>query len=141
MKDKNNTKEKVSAHIFLFDQKLNSVLLHQRDEYTVFNPNMWAFFGGGCSINEIPEECAVRELEEETGITVNKKDIVLLTNYYNEELETHRYIFFIEKYVSKLDIHLTEGKDCEWVSLDKVFDYDLTENTERDLKMFLRSRK
>lgn len=141
MESKSNPKEKVSAHVFLFDRSSNAVLLHQRDENTVFDPNKWAFFGGGCESNETPEDCAIRELEEETNIRVNKKELMPLTNYFNDNTKAHRYVFFVEKYISKSDINLTEGKDCDWIALEKVFDYNLTEKTERDLKTFLQKRE
>jgi hypothetical protein len=32
---------------------------------------------------------------------------------------------------------LGEGADFDWIPLDKAFDYDLTEKTERDLKTFI----
>lgn len=141
MGNKNGSKEKISAHVFLFDRNSNTVLLHKRDENTVFNPNMWAFFGGGGEANETPKDCGTRELEEETGIKANKEDLMPLVNYFNDKLKTHRYVFFVEKWIPKSDINLTEGKDCEWISLDKVFDYNLTEKTEQDLKTFLRLQK
>ena len=35
-------------------------------------------------------------------------------------------------------MQLTEGEDFEWIPIDRVFGYDLTEKTERDLRTFLR---
>lgn len=40
--------------------------------------------GGIVDIDEEPESAAVRELFEETGLVVNKKDLVLVDNYKNE---------------------------------------------------------
>jgi 8-oxo-dGTP pyrophosphatase MutT (NUDIX family) len=91
--------------------------------------------------NEMPKQTFARELEEELGIRIPEDKIVPLCDYFNEELQTYRYVFFTESNIEKSQMRLTEGEGFDWIPLDKVFEYDTTEKTARDLKLFLRTQK
>lgn len=122
---------------FLYNPVTKSVLLHKRDANTKINPNQWAFFGGLNEGKETPRQTFVRELKEELGIEIPEEKVIPLCDYLNEELKTYRYVFFTESDLEKSQMHLTEGEGFDWILLNKVFDIDLTEKTERDLKTFL----
>ena len=47
------------------------ILLHRRED----NP-LWAFPGGKIEMNESVEQCLVREMHEELGITVHAKQLL-----------------------------------------------------------------
>ena len=121
---------------FLYNSQTKSVLLHKRDAKTEINPNSWAFFGGLNENEETPEQTFIREIQEELDINISPKQVIYLCDYFNEELDTHRYVFFVESELEKSQMHLGEGEDFDWIGLDKVFEYDLTEKTFRDLKYF-----
>jgi 8-oxo-dGTP pyrophosphatase MutT (NUDIX family) len=133
--------EKFWSGGFLYDPKNNSVLLHKRDSNTKFNPNSWAFFGGTQENDESPKETFMREMEEELSIEILEDQVIPLCDYLNEELNTYRYIFYVESNIRKDEMKLGEGSDFEWVPLEKVFSYDLTEKTGKDLKLFLQKNK
>lgn len=133
--------EKFYSGGFLYNLKTESVLLHKRDSSAKVNPNQWAFFGGLNKGDETPKQTFVREIREELNIEIPEDKIKPLCDYFNEELQTYRYVFFIESDLEKSQMRLAEGKGFDWISLDKVFDYDLTEKTVRDLKLFLRTQK
>jgi 8-oxo-dGTP pyrophosphatase MutT (NUDIX family) len=47
--------------IVLYDHK-NRILLHHKDDKSrIWNPNAWAFFGGGVEGNELFKEAVIRE--------------------------------------------------------------------------------
>ena len=130
------TMESFYAGGFLYSVEHNAVLLHKRDANTEFNPNKWAFFGGLCHKDEKPVDCFVREIEEELGLSIKAKQALALTNYLNEELNTHRHVFYVERYVPKEQLVLGEGADFGWVSLERLGEFELTEKTARDLELF-----
>jgi 8-oxo-dGTP pyrophosphatase MutT (NUDIX family) len=124
---------------FLYNSATSSVLLHKRDLKTDKNPGKWANFGGSSEGNETPKQTFAREMKEELGIDIPESEIVPLCDYFNEERQAHRYIFFVRSELDKSKMYLTEGEDFDWIPLDKVFGYDLTEKTEKDLRFFLQS--
>lgn len=49
----------------------SKLAVYRRDDKPgIPNRNMWDFFGGGREGDETPIACAIREIEEETGITL-----------------------------------------------------------------------
>ncbi len=74
---------------------------------TTRNPNQWNFFGGHVDDGESPEEAAVRELEEETGLSVDtsilkKVATIGSATYYSAKifggLKTSKEISAIKSY-------------------------------------------
>jgi len=124
---------------FLYNPKTKEVLLHKRDGNTTNNPHKWAFFGGLAEEDETPTEALVREMKEELNLNLKPKEITPLRDYHNKERETHRYTFYIVSEKSKEEMTLGEGADFDWISLDTVFTYDLTEKVKNDLEFFLRT--
>lgn len=141
MGNENPKIQKFYAGGFLYDPTTRSVLLHKRDSKAKINPNQWAFFGGLNEGSETPKQTFARELKEELGIEVIEDEIKPLRDYFNEELQTYRYVFFVESNLEKSQIRLSEGEGLDWIPLDKVFNYDLTEKTVRDLQTFMRLRQ
>ena len=136
--ENNINNNKFYAGGFLYNPKTRSVLLHKRDGKTKINPNMWAFFGGLKEGNETPRETFIRELNEELNIDIQKNEIKALCDYLNEELQTYRFVFYVENDLEKSQMKLGEGEDFDWISLGKVFEYNLTEKTKKDLQVFLK---
>ncbi len=124
---------------FLYNPDNNSVLLHQRDANTRFNPNAWAFFGGLNEDTETPLQCFIREIQEEIGLKLKAKDVLTLSDYFNDEFQTHRFVFYALNHQTKPEFTLSEGQDFDWVGLDKLDEYNLTEKTTKDLKFFIDS--
>ena len=122
---------------FFYNSKTNSVLLHLRDDKALVNPNQWGFFGGRSEAEENPVQCFVRELKEELDIDLTENEIVPLCDYFNEKRGIWRYVFYVRSEIDKSQVKLGEGADLDWISLDKVFEYDLTGKTRRDIKFFI----
>lgn len=119
---------------FLYNPDTDSVLLHLRDGNTLHNPNKWAFFGGLAEDGESPKEAFLREMYEELGVLLTQDVVMDVCNYLNKEKGTHRYIYYAESRLKKFDMILGEGADFGWIPCDSVFDFDITEKTERDLR-------
>lgn len=141
MESKEAKKKQFYAGGFLYNPKTKSVLLHLRDDKTLVHPNQWGFFGGTNEGDETPKECFIRELGEELGLKVREEAVKHLCDYLNKKRGTWRYVFYVESRQDKAEMKLTEGADFDWIPLEKVFEYNLTEKTARDLKTFLRLRQ
>lgn len=121
---------------FLYNPKTQSVLLHQRDANTKFNPNKWAFFGGLAEGDETPEQCFIREIKEELNIVVQLEKLIPVCDYLNIEFNTYRYVFCVESELKKDQMKLGEGAGFDWIKLNQIKQYDLTDHTRNDLKQF-----
>lgn len=80
-KYKNAPHNKFKAGVVLYDVKLKMVLLIQS------NHNLWGFPKGSFKQSETKQQCALRELKEETGLTIptsylHNEYIIKRTNYY-----------------------------------------------------------
>ena len=126
---------------FLYNPQIKEVLLHLRDGNTEVNPHRWAFFGGTSVEGETPEECCIREWKEELDLSVEREKLIPLCSYLNTDRNTWRHVFYIESSLRKNEMALGEGADFDWIPLDKVFEYDLTERTALDLKIFLKNMR
>jgi 8-oxo-dGTP pyrophosphatase MutT (NUDIX family) len=85
---------------------------------------------------ETPKQALRRELKEELGIVVTEAEIQPLCDYFNEEFGTYRYVFFVESELPKSQMRLGEGAGFDWIALEKVFEYNLSEKPRKDLEVF-----
>ena len=85
------------------------------------NSGWWLLPGGGLEEGETPEDCVVREVEEETGYLVRPLRRFLFMCEYYEEYRYSGY-FFVCEAVGKGQMKLTEaekrrGVQPEWIPL------------------------
>lgn len=86
----------------------------------------WLVPGGGMEESETPEECCVRETEEETGVVVRPlRQFLTLKEYYEE----YRYVshYFICEIAGAGHMRLTDaearrGLEPRWIPLQEAVD-------------------
>ena len=86
----------------------------------------WLIPGGGMEAGETPEECCVREVEEETGYVVRPlRQFLTMSEYY----EDYRYIsyYFVCEVTGRGQMRLTDaevrrGAGPEWIPLREALD-------------------
>ena len=81
---------------------------------------LWEFTGGGVLAGETTKQAAVRELEEELGVTAEEIDLSLLDVYQHKN-------YFMDIYVVKKDVEPAtlvlqpeEVVDAKWVSHEEL---------------------
>lgn len=104
-------------------QQGDQVLLCQRKEGAL--AGKWEFPGGKIENGETPEECLVREIQEELGITIQVKDIFQAVHSHYEHGD-FLVISYLAKHVSG-EITLRVHSACAWVDCWKLDEYDLAE--------------
>ena len=90
------------------------------------NSGWWLVPGGGLEDGETPEECCIREVEEETGYIVQPlHQFLTLYEYYEE----YRYIshYFTCEVTGNGEMHLTDaevqrGVEPQWIPLQDAVD-------------------
>lgn len=108
----------MAVGIWLLNEE-GKLLLTKRSPSKSFAPNLWENTGGHVVAGESGEDAVIRELEEETGITVSHKDIVFLGIGRHEPYFGKNY--GVVKNFDLSAVRLQEGETCDVkaVSLDE----------------------
>ena len=101
--------------------KDNKVLLGKRKGS--HGAGSWSFPGGHLEFNEEIEECAVREVREETGIEIkNIRRLTFTNDIFEKEKKHYVTLFVISDYASG-KVKVMEPEKCEkweWFEWDKL---------------------
>jgi 8-oxo-dGTP diphosphatase len=123
----------------LFVNPCNKILLLLRDNIPQIKyPNMWDIPGGNVEINETPEECIIREIKEEFGITITGYELF----EEREFPDRTEFTFWQRANFDIQDIELTEGQRLSWFSeqelktMQLAFDFNVTLNSFFEKKPF-----
>ena len=98
----------------------NKFLVSQRPLSKIF-ANFWEFPGGKLENNESFQNAIIRELKEELGIRVNKKNLInvdVITHAYKKNEITILSIFFLKKWSGTIDAR--EGQKIEWLNIAQI---------------------
>ena len=95
------------------------LMLHRTKKKNDINKDKWLGIGGKFEKNESPEECIIREVKEETGLTLKSYKLRGIVTYVSTTWETeYMYVFTSNDFTGEL-IECNEG-DLQWVDKEKV---------------------
>ncbi len=130
------------ASVLLVDPR-GWLLLQERDEHPVIDPERWGFVGGHVDDGEHPDDAAYRELTEETGLEVAPPGLPLWREFtvFHEAYGTDDSVrvYAAATTASDDDIVLGEGRQIVFVAPDAVSRLPLTTAAARILPAFLAS--
>ncbi len=90
------------------------------------NSGWWLIPGGGMEEGETPEECCIREVEEETGVIVRPVQRFLQMYEYYEEYRYGGYYFICEVVgqgqMKPTEAEIERGIQPEWIPLEDAID-------------------
>lgn len=132
------------ASILLVDPR-GRLLLQERDEHPVIDPECWGFVGGHVDPGEEPDEAAYRELEEETGLRIDPPG---LSRWEAFEVYHAAYgsvdqvqIYTAATTATDADIVVGEGRQIVFVDPATIGDLPLTAAAGLILPEFLASER
>jgi 8-oxo-dGTP diphosphatase len=98
---------------------------------------LWEFPGGKVESGEVPEDALTRELQEELGIAIAKRDLQPLTFASHAYPEFHLLmpVYLCRRWRGEIAAH--EGQELLWVKPDTLHLYDMPPADE-PLKVALR---
>ena len=95
------------------------LMLHRTKKKNDINKDKWLGIGGKFEDGESPEECIIREVKEETGLTLNTYKLRCIVTYVSTNWETeYMYVFTSNDFSGEL-IECDEG-DLQWIQKDRV---------------------
>lgn len=108
-----------STLIYLENEKQEYLMLHRVKKKNDVNHDKWIGVGGKFEAGESPEDCALRETREETGLTLTEYRFRGIITFDCEGQETqYMHLFTASGWTGELT-ECSEG-DLEWVAKDRV---------------------
>ena len=102
------------------------LMLHRVKKVQDVNKDKWIGIGGKFEDKESPEDCLLREVREETGLTLTSWRFRGLITFVNDLYETeYMHLFTADAWTGRLT-DCDEGV-LEWLPKDRVFDLEIWE--------------
>lgn len=115
-----DTNPRVGVGVILI--KDNKVLLGKRKS-AHHSPGVWQFAGGHLEFGESLEDCAIRELKEETNLDIKNVRFVALTNDIYSEENKHYITIFMQGEYAGGEVKVMEPEKAErwdWYKWDEM---------------------
>ena len=97
------------------------LMLHRVKKKNDVNQDKWVGIGGKFEDKESPEDCLLREVQEETGLTLTRYAYRGLVTFVSDQWETeYMHLFTADEF--RGEIGPCDEGDLEWVDKDKVKD-------------------
>lgn len=95
------------------------LMLHRVKKENDINHDKWIGVGGKFEEGESPEECALREVHEETGLTMNSWIYAGIVTFVSDQYESESMHLFTSSDFSGTITDCTEGT-LEWIPKDRI---------------------
>ena len=104
---------------YIHNDRGQTLLLHRVKKENDLNRDKWIGVGGGFEDKESPQECLMREVREETGLTLTSYRYRGIVTFVSDEWETeYMHLFTADGFTGEV-IRCDEG-NLEWVDDDRV---------------------
>ena len=106
------------------------LMMHRNKKKNDLNEGKWVGVGGHVEEGETPDECLVREVYEETGLTLTSFRLRGVIEFVSDKWEDERmYLYSADQFTGQLNYDCNEGT-LEWVAKEDIFDLPLWEGDE-----------
>lgn len=102
-----------------------TLMLHRVKKANDFHEGKWNGLGGKMELGETPEECVIREIEEEAGLKILEPHLrgILTFPAFAKEEDWYVFVYTADKFSGEL-IDSPEGR-LEWIDDDKLLELNL----------------
>lgn len=109
------------------------LMLHRVKKANDASHDKWIGVGGKCEADESPDECMLREVREETGLSISRWQYRGIVTFVSDIWPCEYMHLFTASDWSGEETACSEG-DLEWIDKSRLFDLTLWEGD----KIFLR---
>ncbi len=125
---------------YLENEKGEYLMLHRVKKENDLNRDKWVGVGGKFEGTESPDECLVREVREETGLTLTSFRFCGVVTFLSDEWEgEYMYLFTADDWTGEMVRDCDEGV-LEWVPRDKVCSLPIWEGDQIFLRLLEEDR-
>ena len=112
-----------------------TLMLHRVKKENDMNHDKWIGVGGKFEYGESPEECMLREVREETGLTVTDWAYRGIVTFVSQDWCEYMHLFTASEFTG--EVRACDEGTLEWVETDKLTQLPIWEGD----KVFLRLLK
>ncbi len=115
----------VGCEVYIVHQ--NRVLMHKRAADKSLFPGYWIGPGGHVEADEDALSAAIREIKEETGVTLMSENVtlkVLAFHHHLDRKEVWMEYLFRAEIPSSQPIHSTDEGETKWIAIDELMTLD-----------------
>ena len=110
------------------------LMLHRIKKENDVNHDKWVGIGGKFEENESPEECALRETLEETGLALKRLRYCGIVTFVSDKLETeYMHIFHSDSFEGNLK-ECDEG-ELKWIPIKDIYSLPIWQGDKIFLKL------
>ena len=110
------------------------LMLHRTKKKNDPNHNLWLGVGGHFEYGETPDECLIREVKEETGLTLLQyKMRGIVTFLYGEDIVEYMHLYTADRFEGEL-AECDEG-ELVWVPIKDVVNLPIWEGDKVFFKL------
>lgn len=103
--------------------KKGEILLQKRTPNKRRNPNKWAKTGGQVDSGESVEEAIIREVKEELGIDISKKQIQAIGIYIKDDKNrrfAYNFIFIVDYKIEDYTLQEDEVSEVKYFTIEEI---------------------
>jgi len=117
----------ILATLCYVKDKGRTLMLHRIKKQGDIHIGKWNGLGGKLEEGESPEECAIREVQEESGLIVEELELKGVLTFPNFDGSNDWYVFAFV--IRKFSGELTESPEgqLQWIEDEKLLDLNLWE--------------
>lgn len=123
----------INSTLIYIERDGKYLMLHRTKKENDLNHDKWIGVGGKFEYGEAPEDCALRETKEETGLTLTRWRYRGVVTFLSDVYETeYMHLFTADAWTGELKT-CDEG-ELEWIEKERLLSLKLWEGD----KLFLR---
>ena len=124
------------TRICYIEQDGNYLMLHRTKKENDQSHDKWLGVGGKFDKDESPDECILREVKEETGLTLTSYQLRGVMTFVSDIWETeYMFIYTADEFEGEL-AECSEG-DLQWIKKTEVMNLKLWEGDKIFLKKLI----
>jgi 8-oxo-dGTP diphosphatase len=133
---------KLATLCYIIDKKNNSTLMiHRIKKKNDVHQGKWNGLGGKFHVSESPEECVIREVEEESGLKISNPRMHGFITFplFDGADDWYVFIFSASEFTGTLTVS-SEG-ELKWIDNEKLLDLNLWEGDQIFLQWMLKEKR
>ncbi len=117
-----------------------TLMLYRNKKENDYHEGKWNGLGGKFEVGESPEECAIREVEEESGFKMIKPILKGHITFPMFDGKDDWYVFLFTSNNFEGEIKESLEGELEWIDNDKLLDLNLWEGDKHFIKWLFKEK-